>query len=654
MRARLLVVPVAALLVFAVTAVVLPSPAAPSRSATTSSGSSSTSRDSKALEPVALHRVPLPPDVLGMSEANFATDGEHLVAAFVKRQEGSRPPGQLAVMDPETGAVDCLTCGVPIPGVEESERPNIGKPQVLSDGRRVLFRSGARPDSESSNPLDLFTGDAEMFQYYMLECQPSVVQCDDAAIVKIALPSEGLGSLTQNREARISPDNEWFAWTEVRTDGTRMTMGRLQRETDRYVLRDLLVINPRFTLRGGRSDDWRKAMPLYEFKNFADGGRTAYYASFHDAQNYDVFKVDLASGRHRRVTTDIEWNEGTVTSPDGSSFVNGSSRGRSRMAPFALVPRPPFVDFGVYVLTGRYSLGGGNRRCLLEPWLLSSKGQQGEYFGQPINPTKPVSWGSHGPGSWSPDGTRYAFWERNYERGPDVESRLVVATLPAREPSPAPRPPSTPRPSWATPRKDWNGALDKIGTFVIQGKHSGRAVLTLSGLNPNSTIASVTYRNYSDDGENILDGHETSLNPFALLTGSWSADLTVTGKHRGSLRAEVVSTKKGLRGRVRSVYDGRVASGLPNENCQPASLPRPRLRLERLHRKGSDDLVLRVTSRPVSDDTARPVRSARVTVGRHVLVSNERGIVRLPGTDRKREVTARAPGFVSVTRTYRG
>lgn len=602
------------------------------------------------LEPVDTQQVPLPADVLGMSESVFATDNEHLVAAFVSRSSGDRPPGELGVVDPSTGAVACLTCGLPIPGIREANRPNLGKPQVFQDGRRVLFRTGERPDSDSETPLALFTGDAGMFRYYILECFPSVVACDEAQIVRVALPSEGLGSLTQNREARISPDGRWFAWTEVKTDGTRMTMGRLDRASEKYVLEDLYVINPEFTLREGASAEWRKAMPLYEFKNFGERGRTAYYASFHDAQNYDVFEVDLATGEHRRVTTDIEWNEGTVISPDGTSFVNGSSRGRSRMAPFALVPRPPFVDFGVYVLTGRFSLGGANRRCLLEPWLLDSAGQAGEYFGQPLNPENDPGWGSHGPGSWAPDGTRYTFWERNYAAGADPESRIVVAHLPARAPSPATQPAATPTPTWATPRRDWNGALDKIGIHVIHGEHSGRAVLTLGGLNPNSTGASVVYHHYSDDGKTFLDGHETSLNPFALLAGTWNADLRVTGEHTGRLEANILSVQKGLTGRVRSEYDGRVAHGLPDESCDPEALPAPTLQIETVAR-GEGELVLRVTARPIDDDTARAVRGVDVTIDGHTSQTDASGVVRLADPGGTVTITAAAPGFRSTEQT---
>jgi hypothetical protein len=596
----------------------------------------------KTLEPIELSRVPIPPDVFGMSESSFAKDNEHLVVAFVARTDGARPPGQLGLVDPVTGGLRCLTCGVPIPDIDDSQRPNLGKPQPVSDGKRVLFRTGERPDSDSETQLALFTGDASFFRYYFLECEPSVVQCEQAKIVPIRLPAEGTGALTQNREARISPDPNWFAWTEVKTDGTRMSLGHLRRDADEYVLDDIWVINPKFDLNGGTSDDWRVAMPLYEFKNFAKGGRIAYYASFQDAENYDVFGVDLATGERWQATRDIEWNEGTVSSPDDRSFVNGSSRGRHRMAAFAQIPRPPFADFGVYVLTGRYSLGGKNRRCLLEPWLLDSAGQAGEYFGQPINPDNDAGWGSHGPGSWSPDGTRYTFWERNYTENPEIESRIAVAKLPMRAPSPATLTAFTPQPTWATPRDEWNGALDKIGVFLIQGKHSVTALLTLAGLNPNSTGASVIYNNYSDDGEYVIDGTENSINPFALVAGTWLANLRVSGAHTGSLDVELYSTQKDLSGRIQSTLDGVSYSGLPDAQCEPDPLPAPQLKITQ-----TDPGVYRITARPIEDDTDRPVYGARVTAGNVSVLSDSLGYARIANVSGP--LRAEAGGFRSGT-----
>jgi hypothetical protein len=610
-----------------------------------------TASPKKTLEPVELRRVLLPPDIFGMSESAFAMDNHHLVVGFVSRTGDTRPPGQLGLVDPDSGALRCLTCGLPIPGVDEAERPTLGKPQPVSDGKRVLFRSGERPDSDSDTPLALFTGDAGFFRYYLLECEPSVVQCDQGRIMPIRLPSEGLGALTQNREARISPDPNWFAWTEVKSDGTRMALGRLKREAEQYVLEDIWVINPKFDLARGSSDDWRVAMPLYEFKNFAEGGRIAYYASFHDAQNYDVFRVDLATGERKRVTHDIEWNEGTVTSPDGSSFVNGSSRGRARMASYAQVPRPPFADFGVYVLTGRHALGGNNRRCLLEPWLLDADGQSGEYFGQPVNPDNDPGWGSHGPGSWSMDGIRYTFWERNYADAPEVESRIAVAMLPARAASPAPQVPLTPRPTWATPHGEWKGALNKVGVFLVRGKHSGTALLTLTGVNPNTTGASVVYVNYSDDGEHVLNGSENSINPFTLMQGNWITNLRVSGKHSGSLETQVFSLQKELNGRVQSTLDGVSYNGIPDAQCEPESLPAPQLRITR-EPDARGRAVLRITARPISDDSDRPVRGVRVSDGGTTVLSDDSGIARLPLPHGPVDISAEAGGFRGVVQRF--
>ena len=85
------------------------------------------------------------------------------------------------------------------------------------------------------------------------------------------------------------------------------------------------------------------------------------------------------------------------------------------MAPFSQLPRPPFIDFATYVLVGRFQLNDENRTCLLDQWLVARSGEEGTYFGQPLVSEVPRGWGTHGPGRWSPDGTKYILWERSHK-----------------------------------------------------------------------------------------------------------------------------------------------------------------------------------------------------------------------------------------------
>ena len=61
------------------------------------------------------------------------------------------------------------------------------------------------------------------------------------------------------------------------------------------------MLNPQFTL-GNDSRDWALAGPLYEHKEFSPDGRYLTYASFAEAENYDSFELDLATGERRRFT----------------------------------------------------------------------------------------------------------------------------------------------------------------------------------------------------------------------------------------------------------------------------------------------------------------------------------------------------------------
>ena len=94
----------------------------------------------------------------------------------------------------------------------------------------------------------------------------------------------------------------------------------------------------------------------------------------------------------------------------------------------------------------------------------------------------------------------------------------------------------------------------------------------------------MVYVNYSDDGEHVLNGSETSINPFSLVHGEWLTNLRVGGQHEGSLQTLVISTQKSLYGSVQSTLDGVSYNGIPDAQCDPESLPAPQpgVHLDRL------------------------------------------------------------------------
>ena len=609
------------------------------------------------LEPVKLQRLPHPEGVGSTSFPDWTPDGRHLVFAFTSEEF---PNAQLGVTSIRGRGFRCLSCGRqqivgfdrPLNALKEL---NLDKPYVFGDGKRILTRIVSEREDQGgfNNPLE---GPTQDFNFAVLECEPSIVDCDESTLVALELPGGGLTRGVQNREVRVAPDGRFIAWTEVQFDGTRMSMGHLIREADHYELANVRVLNPPFELDPPDPEGFALGGPLYELKNFAPDGRTVTYATFADAENYDVWELDLATGDRRRLTRDIEWNEGTTRSPDNGSFVNFSSRGRDRMAPFALLPRPPFIDFAVYTLTGRFALNKDNRHCLLSPWLVDSGGERGSYFGQPIDPVIPGGFSSHGNGPFSSDGTKVAFWEFKPEAAAtpeDPDSRLVVARLPARRPEPLAQPARTPDPTWAIPRAEWRGYNNTQGTFTVDGPGGGTATIRLLG-GTNTMDWSVEYDGWSEDGRSFLDGTEHVLSPFTIAVGNWEADLELTGERQGSLEADVtVRTGGAASGTVRTELDGRKLEGLPPSECDPLPEPRLRVRARLMERAGF--VRVRVRSRVIADRHFRPVRKARVRVGARTVRTDERGYAELPRKfKRGTPVRARAAGFAADRTRVRG
>ena len=123
-----------------------------------------------------------------------------------------------------------------------------------------------------------------------------------------------------------------------------------------------------------------------------------------------------------------------------------------------------------------------------------------------------------------------------------------------------PAPPASP-----SPVPDW---ADELSGFVPpaaeepvsrDGHVGGRVTVTVRpGDEPRQEVIEVVYDGFTDDGEWIIDGTETTRSVDGLLgEATYIADLVVGGDHDGYLRADATFGASGIDGTIESEVDGR-------------------------------------------------------------------------------------------------
>ena len=273
-------------------------------------------------EPIEVVEVPLPQGVTIPSQQNstgFTVDGSRLfTTVMIEGVEGRH----VATLARDGTDFRCLTCAD-----LASPTLDLRQPQMATDGQRFAVRSGSEDQ-----------------RHAFLECTPSVLDCQTAALIPVELPAGA--ALLRNAQMRIAPDGEHVLFSQVRLDGLIIPVfGGLARETDRYTVTDpraLAGFRPTFT---GPSTSLELTEGNWgEGKGFADGGASLRYYTTIDSLNYDSVKLDLATGEITRLTSDPEYDEDLDISSDGQWVVTASFRNYERMSVFSLVPRPPIVD----------------------------------------------------------------------------------------------------------------------------------------------------------------------------------------------------------------------------------------------------------------------------------------------------------------------
>jgi S-formylglutathione hydrolase FrmB len=484
-------------------------------------------------ERIARSIVRLPGSVTSVRFPSWTTDGSRILAGATSTRF---PGGQLVSFRPDGRGLRCLTCGA-------WNGPALLKPFALRDDRRVLVRIG---EQSPLTPAD----------HGIVECSPSVLRCRSARVVPIVPPAAGDPNVQQDqREYRIAPDGVHVGLTQIRTTATGRPdgvgiFGRLVRRGNAYTVAD-----PRVVASGG------------ELKGFTADGRGVTFARFTgaiEAANPDDVVVDLRTGRERRATRALDWDEDigyTTNRHRGRGwFVVGSMRGRRMLEVVSRIRRPTFIEHGISAIP--FSVYGGRADRLVQPWLVDEFGARGRYLGQPLTPgATRAGWHSRPNFNWRPQGDALVFWQNRVE-GRGEGTRVVVTRLKARRPVGPPRPRTSPTPRWA-PRLAGYVPRDPRLPRSHRGAVSGRIDIAEgpSSVPGYQSFVQVTYRRYADEPGFVLNGVERADFRRPGLYGGrslYSADLTVSGRHRGWLRAKDVTIDVGLiRGTIASRLDGR-------------------------------------------------------------------------------------------------
>ncbi|MEE2058237.1 hypothetical protein [Rhodococcus artemisiae] len=460
----------------------------------------------------------------------------------------------------------CITCGVPEENKLAINSNIVDYPQAFRDGKRALV---------GTNILDC--GDNDIISD---ACTP-----EQTRIYPIA--ADGTGGIM--RELRIHPDGIHLGYSNLfRLDGKFEQLGTMGRLTfdetpaegaPRYELSDISFMLSPDPQKSGRFISVDPENPDHllfddgvavvgEFRGWTNDGKSILGIGSQDSFNYDVFTTDLQTGESTRRTTDPAYTDPVKTSPDDEWTVLMDGRVDDRMYFASALPVPPLIELANSSALG-YLYNNGDRR-FFQPYLVDQYGERGEYQGQQINGggdeapgnggiSDPL-WAGRADPQWSPDGTNIVYYQALVSApacGPDNpqvricptsneqggrDSRLMIAELTDRRPDPRPAPePISDDIPWGTPWEEGDPIPVRghvpPGTYILEGHHSGeaRVVLTENDSKTDVNTVDVTYTDYSNDGDNFINGTESSeRTPY-----TWHADLTITDRD-----GNVVGTRK--------------------------------------------------------------------------------------------------------------
>lgn len=524
----------------------------------------------------------------------FLPDGKHIlmlvefVGAPSKPDPASAYSGlQVLAVKTDQTAFDngdswkCLSCGVTKP----LDDLDLSYPQAFKDGKRALVGSN------------------------ILECHDGFLVGPDCTFNNTVLhpirwntSPDGEGTGGAIRELRLHPDNTHIGYSSFTTDsGTGGSIGQYgyigklmfnpdpskgTPKTARYdVVNSTILIDSNNkakikVVRDNQLEIINDPLVVGELRAFSgDGSEVTYIGHSVESSNIDVFAANLHTGAVRRLTSHPEYVDPIEHSPDNRWFAIMDTRTTDRQMWVAGMRHiPPLTD--LVTVTAVSSTRNNGVRRFFRPFLLDRWGDRNDYFGQRINDQgsgvagsgdfNDPEWNGRADPMWSPDSTQIVYWESQTvspacggdnplpcypATEPDgFRHRIILATFTSRKPTEQAAVVGVPDtipwgaryvPGSQPPKEEY----PPVGNYTLAGSASGHANVSLSSTTENGSLNRVTvsYRNFSNNGFDTLDGTENVTNTKVNGTASvidWYSNLVQGGP--GTVKSTKVTNQDGF------------------------------------------------------------------------------------------------------------